>query len=57
MKNDDSENGGPPVTRLVLLGGTKVVIFYICDAQIKCAIKCSIKIAELFLKCLLTNKF
>lgn len=57
MKNDDNENVGPPVTRLVLLGGTKVVIFYICDAQIKCAIKCSNKIAELSLKCLLTNKF
>ena len=30
MKNDGNENVGPPVTRLVLLGGTKIVILYIC---------------------------
>lgn len=56
MKNDGNENVGPPVTRVVLLGGTKIVIFYVCDAHIKCAIKCSVKIAEFSLKCLLTNK-
>lgn len=29
MKNDDNEHVGLPVTRLVLLGGMKIVIFYI----------------------------
>lgn len=52
VKNDSNENVGSAVFRLVLLGGTKPIDFnnnflYMCGAQIKCAIKCSIKIAEL----------